>query len=96
MTYITSWERKGMEIGRQEGLLEGQLKGKLEGKLESAVDLLTQRLGPLSATTTKRLRRLPLERVEALLATLLKLESQADLQRWLRGHAPARRISERN
>ena len=83
MTYITSWERKGMAIG----LLKGQLKGKLEGKLEVAVALLTQRLGPLSKATTKRLGRLTLERLEALLATLLEFESQADLQRWLRAHS---------
>ena len=82
-----------MAIGLQEGLL----KGKLEGKLEIAVALLTQRLGPLSEATAKRLGRLSLERVEALLARLLDFKqpaafnSKAELERWLRANISARR-----
>lgn len=83
MEYVTSWERKG----------------KLEGKLEVAIELLTQRLGPLSDATAKRLRRLTLERVETLLSLLLDFKrppafnSKAELERWLRAHAPARRAA---
>lgn len=75
MEYITSWERKGREIG------------KIEGKIEAAVRLLTRKLGQLSLATNKKLKKLPSEQVEALLDDLLEFESKADLHSWLRANA---------
>ncbi|MCI0525814.1 MAG: DUF4351 domain-containing protein, partial [Acidobacteria bacterium] len=79
MEYITSWEREGIE------------KGRIEGKLEAAVLLLTQQIGQIGDATDKRLRRLSLEKIDALLGALRGFNSKADLDRWLRTHAPVRR-----
>ncbi len=79
MEYVTSWERKGIEIGR------------VEGKVEAAISLLARQIGQLSNATTKRISRLSSEKVDALLGALLDFKSKADLDRWLRTHAPVRR-----
>ncbi len=98
MEYITSWEREGIEKGRVEGRLEGKLEGRLEGKLEgrlegkleAAICLLARQVGQISDSATKRIRRLSPEKVDALLNALLNFKSKADLNRWLRTHAPIR------
>jgi hypothetical protein len=96
MEYITSWERKGMEIGRAEGRAEGIVEGRIEGKLEAVCCLLARQIGQISETTIKRLKRLAPEKIDALLVALLDFESKADLDRWLRTHAPASRKSKFN
>lgn len=90
MEYITSWERKGIEKGRIEGRLEGKLEGRLEGKAEAVICLLTQQIGQLGDAATKRISRLSLEKIDALLGALLDFKSKADLDHWLRTHAPVR------
>jgi hypothetical protein len=82
MEYITSWEREGIEKGR--------IEGRLEGKVEAAISLLTQQIGQISEAITKRISRLSPEKVDALLNALLDFKSKADLDLWLRTHAPAR------
>jgi hypothetical protein len=77
MEYITSWERKGIE----------------KGKVEAIIYLLTQQIGQVSDAATKRITQLPLEKIDALLGALLGFKSKADLDRWLRVHAPVRRGS---
>ncbi len=83
MEYITSWEREGIEKGR--------IEGRLEGKVEAAVYLLNQQLGQIGDATAKRFRRLSPEKIDALLGALRDFKSKADLDRWLRAHAPTRR-----
>jgi flagellar biosynthesis/type III secretory pathway protein FliH len=99
MEYITSWEREGIEKGRiegrlegkQEGRLEGKQEGRLEGKQEAAISILTRQIGQISDASIKRIKRLSPEKVDALLGALLDFKSKADLDRWLRTHAPVRR-----
>ncbi len=75
MEYITSWEREGI----------------VKGKLEAAISILTRQIGQISDASIKRIKRLSSEKVDALLGALLDLKSKADLDRWLRIHAPVRR-----
>ena len=75
MEYITSWEREGIE----------------KGKLEAAIGILTRQIGQISDAATKRIKRLSPPKVDALLGALLDFKSKADLDRWLRTHAPVRR-----
>lgn len=42
--YVTSWERRGMEIGR----LEGRQEGRLAGRIETLQEQLAARFGDLS------------------------------------------------
>ncbi len=81
MEYITSWERKGREIG------------KAEGKLEDTLKLLTWRLGELSQAMQKRISRLPLDKLDKLFDATFDFEQKADLNAWLRKHAVARRAA---
>ena len=75
MEYITSWEREGI----------------VKGKLEAAISILTRQIGQISDASIKRIKRLSSEKVDALLGALLDFKSKADLDRWLRTHAPVRR-----
>jgi hypothetical protein len=76
-----------IEEGRQEGRLEGRQEGEARGRAaEAAVVTLRQlgrRCGPLSDTTTARIKTLPLEQLEALAEALLDFSGPADLAAWL-------------
>jgi hypothetical protein len=49
--------------------------------------LLSRRCGPLSGEQESQIRRLPLERLEALAEALLDFEGMADLNAWLAANA---------
>ena len=71
---VTSWERKGMEIGRVEGRNEGRVEGRTEGRTEGRVegrtegaldawrlallDVLVSRFGTLENSISDRVRSL--------------------------------------
>ena len=38
MEIVTSWERKGMEIGRMEGRTEGRVEGRSQGRVEGRTE----------------------------------------------------------
>lgn len=43
MAYVTSWERRGIRIGKREGQLEGKREGQLEGKREILLRQLSRK-----------------------------------------------------
>ena len=59
MTYLSSMERIGMELGHQRGLEEGRQEGRKEGRQEAWFDLLSlllrQRFGELDVNVVARL-----------------------------------------
>ncbi|MEO5933271.1 MAG: DUF4351 domain-containing protein [Duganella sp.] len=59
MTYMSSIERIGMEIGRKEGLKEGRQEGRQEGRREALAEMLalmlSERFGELDPVTSASL-----------------------------------------
>lgn len=89
MEYITSWERKGIEIG------------KLEGKLELVLRQLPKRTGELSAAMRKRVSKLSAAQLDLLGDALIDFQRKADLSKWLkenlnRGGSHERRTARQN
>ena len=88
MQYVTSWER----LGREDGLKEGQQIGLQRGRQDEAVAItlrqLQRKVGTLSERVEKRIRKLPLEKVEQLSEALLDFTALRDLNAWLKEHAP--------
>jgi len=65
-------------------------QGRQEGQRGEAAAVtlrqLNRRCGPLSETTTARIRALPVEKLEALADALLDFQGPADLASWLAGN----------
>jgi len=86
--------QQGLQQGRQQGLQQGLQKGRQEGlqqglqqgEAELVLKQLGRRLGTLSSSQEKTVRRLPLQKIEALGEALLDFTSLADLTRWLRNN----------
>jgi hypothetical protein len=74
----------GKRRGRQEGLIEGRQEGIAEGQAELVLKQLSKRLGDLSASQEKAVRKLSPNKTETLGEALLEFRSPADLARWLR------------
>ena len=74
MELTNPWIEAGKEQGRQ------------EGEVELVLRLLSRRIGAISASRGKAIRKLPLHSIEALGEALLEFASSADLARWLRLH----------
>ena len=72
------------EKGREEGREEGRQEGRQEGEATVMLQLLKCRYGRISATTERKIRHLPVEKLEALAGAVLDFSSAADLDRWLR------------
>jgi hypothetical protein len=95
MPYISSWERmsreeglqKGLQEGLQRGLQQGLQQGQIEGKREVVTMLLRQRLGNLSQAAERRIQKLTLAQLNKLALALMKFETHADLNRWLKSAA---------
>lgn len=79
MPYVTSFERIGMKRGLEQGR---------EEQRAFVLQLLTRRVGELSATLQNKLARLSHEQIEALGLALLDFKSKADLMAWLKAQAP--------
>ncbi len=73
-----------IEAGKREGLQQGLHQGRHEGEAELVLKQLSRRLGALSATQEKSIRKLPLAKIEDLGEALLEFTSRADFVRWLR------------
>ena len=87
MTYITSWERdgiqKGLILGRAEGKLEGKAEGKAEGKIELVCFLLSKRFGILDENLVQTICKLDALQVDQLSELLLDLPDVNALEAWL-------------
>jgi predicted transposase YdaD len=62
-------------------------EGRQEGEAKVALRQLSLRCGPLSDTTTARIKALPIGQLEALAEALLDFSSPADLAAWLAEHS---------
>lgn len=83
MEIVTSWEREGIEKGRQEGRQEGRREGRQDATVHLVLRLLRKRVGPLSEEREARVRRLPIERLNALGEALLDFQNAGELDAWL-------------
>jgi hypothetical protein len=87
MTYITSWQREGMEIGLEKGRVEGRVEGRAEGSLHEALKLvkrmLTKKFGNVGQETVKKIEALNQDRLEQLAEDLLDFSEMSDLENWL-------------
>jgi predicted transposase YdaD len=69
--------------GEASGEARGVAMGQVQGEAKVTLRQLGRRCGPLSAEQESLIRRLPLERLEALAEALLDFEGMADLNAWL-------------
>ncbi len=76
MELITSWERAGIEKGRQ------------EGKEELVVQQIQRRFGAVASSVLERLNQLSAEQLNELGIALLDFTSSADLEAWLSRYNP--------
>ena len=83
MQYVTSTERRGIKIGREQGRQEG-LK---TGIASVALRQLQRRIGALDEATQARVTALPLAQLEALSDALLDFSALSELIAWLQQHA---------
>ena len=74
MEIVTSWMKKGLEQGRE------------QGERTLVLRLLRKRLGELDRVTEERIEALPPEAVEQLGEALLDFSRRDDLQSWLQAH----------
>jgi hypothetical protein len=75
-----------IEAGKQEGFHQGLEKGRHTGEAELVVKQLARRLGALSTSQERSIRKLPLSKIEELGEALLDFSSRDDLARWLRAN----------
>jgi len=75
MEIVTSWMRRGMEMGRQ------------EGERNVILRQLRKRLGQLDGRTEDRINALSADRLEELEEALLDFGDRADLEAWLESRA---------
>jgi hypothetical protein len=75
-----------IEAGKEQGRQEGWQQGRQEGEVELVLRQLSRRIGAISASQGKAIRKLPLQSIEALGEALLEFASSTDLVRWLRLH----------
>jgi hypothetical protein len=75
MEIVTSWMKQGIR--------QGLKQGRQEGKTELVLRLLTHRCGELGPRLQSRIRKLPLNKIEALAEALLDFKAANDLKNWL-------------
>jgi predicted transposase YdaD len=83
MPYVTSVERIAEE--------RGEARGKAEGSANILLKLLASRFGPLPAAVERRIRQLPLERLEAMAEAIFEFGSVKDVRVWLDAHQKSTR-----
>ena len=71
MELVTSWERKGIAQGAQQGALKVLLL------------VLRERFGPIAPPVQKRLRKLSVAQVQDLTKASFKFTDTGDLASWL-------------
>ncbi len=84
MEYVTTWERRGIAIGLEQGMEKGKEIGLKEGELRLIFRQLKQLIGAISPDTKKRIKNLSLPQLEQLSDALLKFSSKDDLLAWLK------------
>ncbi len=77
-----------IELGKLRGRKEGLQEGK-QREVELVLRQLVRRLGTLSTSQGKAVRKLDLAKIEALGEALLDFRSRTDLARWLRENSSA-------
>jgi hypothetical protein len=75
MEIVTSWMKQGIR--------QGLKQGRQEGKLDLVLRLLTHRCGELGPRLQSRIRKLPLNKIEALAEALLDFKAASELKNWL-------------
>lgn len=91
MTYITSWQREGMEIGLEKGRVEGRVEGLAEGRAEGSLHealklvkrMLTKKFGNVGEEIIQRIEALNQDRLEQLAEDILDFSEMSDLENWL-------------
>lgn len=91
MTYITSWQREGIEIGRVEGKAEGKAEGMAEGRVEgmlehaqqTAIRLITKRFGAMDTELSEKIIALPQSRLDLLPEAIFDFNSFEELLAWI-------------
>ncbi len=72
-----------IELGKQRGRQEGIAEGIVAGQAELVLKLITRRVGTISSTHERAIRKLSPEKIEALGEALFDFVAPADLARWL-------------
>ncbi|MEK6288814.1 MAG: DUF4351 domain-containing protein [Acidobacteriota bacterium] len=75
MEIVASWMKQGIR--------QGLKQGRQEGEITLVLRLLTRRCGELGPSLQSRIRKLPLNKVEALAEALLDFKAANDLKNWL-------------
>lgn len=83
MTYITSWQKEGMEKGRVEGRAEGLAEGESRQSEKLVKRLLVKKFGTLSAELSRLVKNLSVQQLEQLAEDLLEFLNISDLVQWL-------------
>ena len=89
---LTSWERQGMEIGKEEGRQIGKEEGRQigieigrqEGKEVLLLRQLQRRFGTLSEAARQNLTRLSAEQMDDLGEALFDMSSVQQVEEWLK------------
>ena len=82
--FIELGKQRGLQQGLQQGMQRGLQQGRQQGEADLVLRQLARRLGSLSRSQEKTVRKLPLDKIEALGEALLDFTSPSDLNRWLR------------
>ncbi len=77
MEIVTSWMKRGLEQGRQEGL---------DHERKILLRLLRKQLGDLDPAVEEQIKSLAADRLEQLAEALFDFSSLADLGTWLQAH----------
>lgn len=78
MPFMTSWERRGLARGKQ------------EGKQELVLEQLTRKFGGLDEEVQARLTQLPEAKLQQLGTDLIDFSEPQDLEKWWRRHVRVR------
>lgn len=79
MEIVTSWMKQGI----QQGLQQGRQEGRQEGEFAVLLRLLNRRFGKVGVRLQSRIRKLPIDRLEAMAEALLDFKTVDDLKQWL-------------
>lgn len=79
MEIVTSWMKQGI----RQGLKQGRQEGRQEGEITLVLRQLTRRCGELGPRLQARIRKLPLNKIEALAEALLDFKAVNELKNWL-------------
>lgn len=70
---VTSWERRGMRIGKREGLQKGLQEGQQMAKAETALRQATRKFGELPLSLQEQINQLSVDQLNVVLDAVLDL-----------------------